>query len=281
MNKMNSGAFYILLAAIFWSFGGLLGKLIVWNGITIATLRGLIAAITIALYRKSFKVHISPSILLAALSLTLTTVLFMVSNKLTTAANAIVLQYTAPIYIILLSWIFFKQTPKRKDIFALLGVSLGIVLFFVDRFEAGSLLGNVLGLLSGLSFAGVFFANKLDKASPMEATYLGNVLSLLLLPLILFDANFFVFNLNSWIFIVIMGVFQLGFGYIFFATGIQKTSATSAGIIAGLEPILNPIWVLLVLNERPSPYALLGGVIVLMTVTLYNLALTKENFRNT
>jgi drug/metabolite transporter (DMT)-like permease len=278
---LDSGSFYIVLAAIVWSFGGLLGKLIVWNGLTIAALRGILAAMTIALYRRSWRVTLSPSIILAALSLTLTTVLFMVANKLTTAANAIVLQYTSPMYIILLSWIFFKQVPKRRDVFALLGVGFGIVLFFVDRFENASLLGNSLGLLSGLSFAGVFFANKLPKASPMDASYLGNVLSVFLLPLLLLDESFMRFDLSSWMLIVLMGVVQLGLGYILFSKGIQKTSATSAGIIAGLEPILNPLWVWLILQEQPSSFALFGALIVLSTVMIYNLLLTKDNYQKT
>lgn len=276
MRLKNPGTFYILVGAALWSFGGLLGKLIPFNGLTIAALRGLISAIVIGLYRKSFKVHLSPSVVLAGISLTLTTLLYMLSNKMTTAANAIVLQYTSPIYIIFFSWMIYKQKPKQEDLFALGGVSLGILLFFASGLSAGHLLGDFLGLASGLSFAGVFFANKLPNANPIDAVYLGNVLSILLIPFIFFDPHL---NLEfiPWTLLLVMGIFQLGFGYIFFSKGIQRVSATSASILATLEPILNPIWVFLVMGELPSLLALAGAFLVLLTVTLYNRFITQKN----
>lgn len=276
MNSNNHGTISILIAATLWSFGGLLGKLIPFNGLTIAALRGLISALVIGLYRKSFKVHLSPSVLLASISLTLTTLLYMLSNKMTTAANAIVLQYTSPLYIIFFTWFFNHQKPKRNDIFALVGVFSGILLFFASGLSAGHLLGDFLGLASGLSFAGVFFANKLPNANPIDAVYLGNVLSILLIPFIFFDTHLSLEPL-PWILLILMGVFQLGFGYIFFSKGIQHVSATTASILATLEPILNPIWVFIVLKEIPSPLALFGAFLVLITVTLYNRSITQKN----
>lgn len=280
MKAQFKGPLYIILAAIFWSFGGLLGKLIPWSGITIAALRGLFAAITIGIYRRSFRFRLNRSILLAALSLTLTTILFMVANKLTSSANAIVLQYTSPIFIILLTIFIYKQKPRKRDLFAILGVFIGISLFFFEQLQSGHILGDLLGLASGLTFAGVFFANKLSNASPIDATFVGNLLSILLIPLVFFDQGF-VMNQNPqvWVLIIVMGVFQLGFGYIFFALGIKQTQATTASIIATLEPVLNPLWVFLVLGEKPTLLALLGALIVLVTVMIYNFIVTKDNFK--
>ena len=280
MSKLKLGPLYIVFAAIFWSFGGLLGKLIPWSGLSIAALRGIFAAITIALYRRSFSFKLNKPILLAGLSLTLTTILFMIANKMTSSANAIVLQYTSPVFIILLTFIIDKQKPKKRDIFAIFGVLLGICLFFFDQFKNGQYLGDLIALASGLSFAGVFFANKLPNASPIDATYIGNLLSFIILPFVLFDMSF---QLNQnptiWMYIIIMGVFQLGFGYIFFSLGIKQSSATSSSIIATLEPILNPLWVFIFLGEKPSILALIGGMIVLLTVTIYNTIVTRDNYK--
>ena len=280
MSKLKLGPLYIVFAAIFWSFGGLLGKLIPWSGLSIAALRGIFAAITIALYRRSFSFKLNKPILLAGLSLTLTTILFMIANKMTSSANAIVLQYTSPVFIILLTFIIDKQKPKKRDIFAIFGVLLGICLFFFDQFKNGQYLGDLIALASGLSFAGVFFANKLPNASPIDATYIGNLLSFIILPFVLFDTSF---QLNQnptiWMYIIFMGVFQLGFGYIFFSLGIKQSSATSSSIIATLEPILNPLWVFIFLGEKPSILALIGGMIVLLTVTIYNTIVTRDNYK--
>lgn len=282
MNKRNLGPLYIVFAAIFWSFGGLLGKLIPWSGLTIAALRGVIAALTIAIYRRNFHFKLNKPILLAGLSLTVTTVLFMLANKMTSAANAIVLQYTSPVFIILLTLIIYKQKPRKRDLFAIIGVLIGISIFFLDQFKSGQYLGDLIALASGLSFAAVFFANKLPNASPIDATYLGNLLSLFILPFILFDQSF-IQNQSptTWLLIILMGVFQLGFGYIFFSLGIKQTPATTSSIIATLEPILNPIWVFLFLREVPSTLSLIGGLIVLITVSIYNTIVTKENYKST
>jgi drug/metabolite transporter (DMT)-like permease len=281
MNKRNYGPLYIVFAAIFWSFGGLLAKLIPWSGITIAALRGVIAALTIAIYRRNFRFKFNKPILLAGFSLTITTVLFMLANKMTSAANAIVLQYTSPVFIILLTLLIDKQKPRKRDIFAIIGVLIGISIFFFDQFKSGQYLGDLIALASGLSFAAVFFANKLPNASPIDATYLGNLLSLLILPFILFDQSF-IQNQSpmTWLLIILMGVFQLGFGYIFFSLGIKQTPATTSSIIATLEPILNPIWVFLFLSEVPSTLALIGGLIVLITVSIYNTIVTRENYKS-
>jgi drug/metabolite transporter (DMT)-like permease len=276
----NLGPLYIIIAAVFWSFGGLLGKLIPWSGLTIAALRGIIAAITIGLYRRSFSFKLNKPILLAGISLTITTILFMIANKMTSAANAIVLQYTSPVFIILLTLVIYKQKPKKRDMFAIFGVLVGISIFFFDQFKSGNYIGDLIALGSGLSFAAVFFANKLPNASPIDATYLGNLLSLFILPFVFFDQNFLM-NQSSltWLFIILMGVFQLGFGYIFFSLGIKHTAATTSSIIATLEPILNPIWVFVFIGEVPSLLALVGGVIVLITVSIYNVIVTRDNYK--
>jgi drug/metabolite transporter (DMT)-like permease len=205
----------------------------------------------------------------------------MSSIKLTSAANAIVLQYTSPVFIILLSLIVYRQKPKKRDMFAVIGVAIGISLFFFEQFQGGSPWGDILALASGLSFAGVFFANRLQGASPIDSTFMGNLLGIIFIPTIFFDKQFITHQSTlPWVMIIVMGIFQQAGGYIFFSKGIKHTPATTAGIIATLEPILNPIWVFLVIGEFPKPLALVGGMIVLGTVLIYNTIVTKENFKS-
>ena len=277
MKNKNIGALYILCAAIFWSFGGVLAKTIPFSGLSIAALRGIIAAMTIAAFRRSFSFKLNKATFFAAIALTMTTVLFMISTKLTTAANAIVLQYTSPFFIILLNYFILKRKPNRRDVLALVGIGFGIILFFINQLGTGNYLGDFIGLCSGLMFAGVFFVNKMDGASPFDATFMGNLLSVLLLPFVFFDPNMSL-EIYPWVLIVIMGVFQLGFGYIFFSLGIQHASATQSNIIATLEPILNPIWVLLIVREVPTLLSIVGGGVVLLSVVIYNHFETKANY---
>lgn len=276
MTEIQKGSISIFIAATLWSFGGLLGKTIPISGLSIAILRGGISALTIAIYRKTFRVHLSKSVLIAAISLSFTTLFYMMSNKLTTAANAILLQYTSPVYIIFFAWMLYHQKPKKIDIYALAGVFIGMTIFFSRELSGGHLVGDLLGLASGVCFAGVFFANKLPNANPVDAVYLGNVFTFFLLPLVFFDQSLYSMTLNSTLLLIIMGVFQLGIAYILFSIGISKVSATSANIIATIEPVLNPVWVFLFLNEVPHPIALLGGGIVLLTVLIYNQKNTQE-----
>lgn len=270
MKNHHLGPLAIFLAATLWSFGGLLGKLLPISGLSVAILRGGIAALVIALYRRRFLVVITKATVLAGISLALTTLLYMSANKLTTAANAVVLQYTSPIYIILLNYIFLKHKPSKLDLFALVGVFTGLLLFFMDALKAGNLTGDLLALASGLSFSGVFFANKLKGANPIESVYLGNLLSFLLLPLVFLDPQIFTLNLKDILLLLVMGIFQLGIAYILFSIGISRVSATSASIIATIEPILNPVWVFLFLGELPTRNALIGACVVLITVIVYN-----------
>jgi drug/metabolite transporter (DMT)-like permease len=277
--KQRDGSMYIFIAAVMWSFGGLAAKVLTWNAFSIACIRGLIAFIVILIYRGRTKISFSKSTILSAISLTLTTTLFMLANKLTTSANAIVLQYSAPVFILIFSVIFEKIKPSYKDLVAVAFTLFGISLFFIDRLQTGNWFGDFIGVLSGVSFAGVFFANKLPNANPMDASLLGNLFSIFLVPFLFFDQNFLTFSPMNWSVILLMGTFQLGIPYILFSLGIKKTKAVKSSIIATIEPILNPIWVFLFIGELPGILSLIGGSIVLLTIAIYNVTKTKENYK--
>jgi drug/metabolite transporter (DMT)-like permease len=268
--KQMNGNIYIVIAALLWSFGGAFTKLIPWGPISIACIRALIAAIVFAIYRKKISVRFTKYNIIGGLAVFFTTFCFICSNKYTTAANAIVLQYTMPIYIIIFNSIIRKNKPTLLDILAVLGTMLGIAVFFIDSIGAGNLFGNIMGLLSGLSFAIVLFVSSNSKVNPIDLNYIGNLIYIVLIPLIFLDKSFHI-TIYSTSAVLFLGIVQLGIAYIFFSKGIQKTSPISAALIAALEPILNPVWALLMIGEKPSLLSVIAGFFVILIITIYNI----------
>lgn len=256
----------LLLAALFWSLGGLLIKSADWPPLAVAGGRGLVAAIFLALTNRGLRFTFSPIQLIAAVAYAGCTVLFVASTKLTTAANAILLQYTAPIWIALLGAWFLGEKTTRTD-WLTIGVVLGgMALFFADGLAFGGALGNLLGVLSGVCFAAMTLALRRQKdGSPVESIILGNVLAFLIgLPFMIGVPAPSPTGIAA---IVALGVVQLGFSYWLYARAIRHVTALEAVIIPIIEPILNPVWVFLVSGEKPSGWALLGGLIVMGAVT--------------
>jgi drug/metabolite transporter (DMT)-like permease len=267
----------IVCTAILWSFAGLLIKLVPWDAMTIVGLRSAFAALVMVIYMRRPHITFSLPVIMGALSMSGTTVLFVFANKLTTAANAIVLQYSAPIFVLIISMIFFKKRPKPLDLIAVFVVFVGMALFFFDHLRADAMLGNILACLSGVTFAGVFLMNKSPKAKPEESVLLGHIINTAIgMPFVIMNVTF---EPAAWGAIALLGIFQLGLAYVLFTIGIKLTPPISASLIATLEPLLNPIWVLLLTGEEPGVWALIGGVIVIITVVIYNIADAKQNRR--
>lgn len=277
MKATAKGPLLILCTAIFWSFGGLLIKSIPWHAMTITGIRGVFAAIVMAIYMRRPRITFSFPVIMGALSLSGTTVLFVFANKLTTAANAIVLQYTAPIFVLIISIVFFKKRARALDIASVIVVFIGMALFFFDQLKADAMLGNILACLSGITFAGVFLMNKAPGAKPEEAVLLGHLINAAIgLP---FVFNNITFEPAAWGAVALLGIFQLGLAYVLFTIGIKFTQPIPASLISTLEPLLNPVWVFMLYGETPGIWALAGGVIVIATVVVYNVVDTKRSRR--
>lgn len=275
MNK-KQGSLLIFTAAVLWSFAGITTKFIPWSAMTIACIRGIIGAITIGVLTKQWVFRPTRAVWLGAIGTLMTSVLFMMANKITTAANAIVLQYLAPAVVIALNILFLRIKPSRIDVM-MVGLTIsGITLFFVDHLGSGAILGDVLAILSSVTFALVFFANRLPDANPFQASYLGCALHVLLLPMLILDKNFNLDSPSVNIVAISIGIFQMGVAYLLFSKGIKLTTSLSASIISTIEPILNPIWVFIAFQEQPSKLAMLGAIIVIVSITIYNILLSKE-----
>lgn len=268
MHTKYKGPLLIAVTAVLWSTAGVLIKLVPWNAMTIIGLRSFFAATVMAVFMRRPRITFSKPVVLGGLSLSITMVLFLFANKLTTAANAIVLQYTAPIFVILLSALMLRQRPKALDIAAVAVVFGGVMLFFIDQLRADALLGNILAVLSGVTFAGVFLANKMPGARPEEASLLGYLINIVVsIPFIVTNVTA---DLVPWLVVIVMGVFQMGLAYVLFSIGIKMTPPLAASLIAVIEPLLSPVWVMLATGEKPGPFAVAGGVIVVAAVVAYN-----------
>jgi drug/metabolite transporter (DMT)-like permease len=261
----------LVTAALCWSLGGLLIKAVAWPPLAVAGGRGLVAAIFLAAVSRGLRFHFSRAQLLGAVAYAACTVTFCAATKLTTAANAILLQYTAPVWVALFGAWLLGERATRADWFTIVAVLGGMALFFADNLALSGLLGNALGALSGVFFAGMTIALRHQKdGSPVESIILGNFLAFLIgLPWIIGAPAL---PATGWGALLLLGVVQLGVSYWLYARAIRHVTALEAVLIPVIEPLLNPLWVLLALGERPSPRALVGGAIVLTAITLRSLA---------
>ncbi len=265
-NQRSFASLALILTAVLWSLGGLLIKSVDSHPLAIAGARSTISAILILLYIKKPRFTWSFAQIGAALCYAMTSILFVAANKLTTAANAILLQYTAPLYVALLGAWLLKEKAKLID-WATIGIVLGgMVLFFMDSLDTRGVLGSVLAVLSGVTFALFAIFMRMQKnGSPVESVLLGNVLTAIIGVPFLFTAAP---DSQGWLYFVVLGVIQLGIPYILYSYAIKHVTALEASLIPVIEPILNPIWVFLFMGEAPGGLALIGGVIVVVAVTM-------------
>lgn len=269
MEKRSKAILFLLLSAILWSSGGLMIKMVSWNPAAIAGLRSLIAMMVIIAYVRHPHFTWSFPQIGGAVAYAVTVTLFVIATKLTTAANAVLFQYTAPLYVAFLGAWFLGERTRWFDWVIILIVLSGMALFFLDRLTPGNQLGNGCAIVSGISFAFfVLFMRKQRNESPFETVILGNLFTGLIgLPFMFGSMP----DARSWMGLVFLGVIQLGLSYVLYSEAIRHVTALEATLIPGLEPILNPIWVFLILAERPGKWALIGGFIVLISVTLRSL----------
>lgn len=270
MNRERRSTLYVFFAALLFSIGGLCVKVIPWSGLTINGMRNLISVLILTVYFKGTgrRIVINKGVIMGAVCMAGVTSLYCLANKLTTAANTIILQFTAPIFVILLSWMLFKERPKRLDVAACIVVTGGVVCFFVDSVSAGNGLGNALAVLSGVCYAGVFMMNTFPEADSLSSIYLGQaVCALTQAPLILTETEF---NGQAVIAILVLGMFQLALAYILMAKGLEHTPPIAASLTTGIEPVLNPIFVGIFYQERISLLSFVGAAIVFLGIISYN-----------
>jgi drug/metabolite transporter (DMT)-like permease len=262
----NSHAIFgAVLATTLFSTGGVLVKMITAHPMAIAGLRSLLAIPILFVVLKKPRFTFSLTQMGAALAYAGVVMGFVVATKLTTAANAVILQYTSPIFVALLAWWVLGEKVTWVDWLTVVLVMGGVILFFLDKVSLGGLTGNILAVGSGAGFAVMLvLLRKQKEGSLVESMILGNVITAVIgIPLMFRGAP----HGFDWLWIVVLGVFQLGLPFALYSWTIRILTSLETVIIKGIEPILNPIWVYLFIGEKPGSWALAGALIVFTTVT--------------
>lgn len=267
----------MILCSVLWSIAGICIKLIDCNPMVIAGLRSLFASAIIFAFVKISKktILINKKVVVSALFMCFSFICFILANKMTTSANAIVLQYTQPVFIVVISALLFKKHFNIADLITITITLLGIVLFFFDKLDAGQALGNIIAVCSGLLLAFLFtFMGEVSNDERMNVVLLGHAFTAVIgVPFIFFTNNSFCST--DLLLILILGVFQIGIPYILFALAVGKCSPLMCSLIGIIEPILNPLWVALFYGETPGIMSLFGGVLVVVTITVWCLYKNK------
>jgi drug/metabolite transporter (DMT)-like permease len=271
---MHDRALLLLaLCGVFWSTAGVLIKLVDWNAAAIWSARSAIAATALYAVRRPSFARISAAEWRAACALAATTGLFIVANKLTTAANAILIQYSAPIWVALLGSWLLGERASRLDWLTIGAVLGGITLFFFEQLTFDHVAGNLVALTAGVAFACSVTAlrqvaltpGRAGPSDPLRPLLLGNAIGAVVgAPFMLVSSPP---GLTGWGALVALGVIQQAVAYLCYAWAIRHATALEATLVPVLEPILSPVWVAIAFGERPGAWALAGGAIVVGAVT--------------
>lgn len=275
MSDRRKGILFVLVAALLWSTGGIGIKGIADSALKVTFYRSLFAAIALFIvFGKGVwgvrRWKSTPAFAAAIFSYGACLTAFVVATKWTTSANAIFLQYAGVIWVLLFSPLVLREPFRSRDAAAVGLAMAGMALFFVGKFETRGMAGNAMALLSSVFFAALILSLRREHDAAQSAITWGNVfIAIATLP---FVAHDLALTPRSLVTLLFMGIFQIAIAYVFFVKGLKYITATQASLTGMIEPVANPIWVLLFLGERPSVWALAGGAIVLATVAWHTVA---------
>ena len=253
--------------ALMWSLAGFNIKMIEWSPYAIAAGRSLVAVILLApmVLRKGFQ-KIDRYVIGGAICYAAFNYCFITSTTLTSSAIAIMMQYTAPIYVALLSWLFLRERVGWADIISVGFVFLGMIFFFLDSNSGGSLKGNIVSIFNGITFAGISIFLRLQKdGNPALSMYLGKVISAVAGLPIMWNAG--MPDTISLLFLLLAGLL-VAVSYTLYAKASTGLSALETVLIPIIDPVMNPVWVFLFLDERPGALTIVGAAVILVSVTI-------------
>lgn len=281
-DEHRRGMAAVVVASVLWSTGGLFIKLLPFSAFTILFYRSLCAALVFGAVYRDNVLKVNRLSWLASGFYALLLISFVSATKLTTAANAIFLQYTAPVYVLLAEPLLFRLKLQRVNVITIIACIAGMALFFSDNLQGGGGWGNVIALASGVFLAGLLLSQRLNHQSHYTAAiFWGNILVMI--------AGFGSFTAsamptpNQAAMLAFLGFVQIGLGYLLFTYGLKHTLAIESALIAMIEPVLNPIWVWLGYGEQPSVQAICGGLIIITALSIRIVVTERANrkaFRN-
>ena len=261
--KQSTSYTILIIAALMWSLGGLFIKLVDLNPMAITGIRSLGAAVVLLIYIKKPKLYWNRYFFSGVLAYSMMVILYVISIRLTTAANAIFLEFTAPIYVVAFGYFLLNERINRFDIFAMVIIFLGMGLFFMDELSFYGFWGNILALLAGVCLALVTVLIRKEKESAFEIVFFGNVLTAIIcFPFII--QGFSNTTQVDWFIIFGLGIFQLGIPYLLYTTALKYVSALDAILVGMLEPVFNPIWVYIFVGEAIGEWAFIGAALVII-----------------
>ncbi|MCH7826385.1 MAG: EamA family transporter [Bacteroidetes bacterium] len=279
----QKGILAIVVAAILWSTGGIFIKLTSLSPMQISFFRCLFAAVVFLFVfrRKLLKVNFFTFINAGFYAAVL--ILYVIATKTTTAANAVFLQYTAPIYVLIFEPLINKTKYEKINIITIIICFIGMLLFFTDKLSGGNLYGDIIALLSGIAFAAFLLGmRKNKKEHQFVSIFYGNIFVVLISVYSIFEIN--TLSITDLLMVSYLGIFQVGAAYIIFAYGLKRVLAVEASLISMIEPVLNPVWVLIGYGEIPSVMAIIGGGIILFTISvrafILQSAVMKARYKN-
>ncbi len=276
LTARQRGLLAVLGAAVLWSTGGLFIKWVSLDALGVTMWRSLFAGLTIAVLVRPrpaapWKLPRLTWAIAAVYALTL--VMFVAATKLTTAASAIFLQYTAPLYLVFAGPLLLRERVTRLDAATVAAAFAGMTLFFAGRLDSNALGGNLLAAASGVTLAAMFLllrAPGCTAETRPRAILLGNALLVYaLIPINLARGELSIFapGLRDLGGLIFLGVVQIGFAYLLFGYAMRTVGALEASLIGMLEPVLNPVWVYVALGETPGWYAVIGGAVIIAAVS--------------
>ncbi len=285
MTERNKGVLLIFLAALLWSTGGVFIKATSLNAFQTSLWRSLFASLAILLMARPKTLSLDSTSLIASLAYAATLIFFVLGTKLTTAANAILLQYTAPIYILVLAHIILNEKMTRIGAMTVALCIMGMAIFFLDKLSPEGVVGNLAALGSGVCFAVMtVFLRKNKGGEPVSAILFGNIWIVIVCAMISFSQflalDAFMLSPKDALLTGFLGVFQIALPYLLFVNAIKHIPALEASLLSMLEPILNPIWVMLFVGEIPSLNAVIGGSVIIGAVALQNIISSSQAARN-
>ena len=264
-----------LLSALMFSFGGLIIKLCPWQPLSINGARNIVAAIITFIWLKAsgHKIVLNRSVFISAFAMCYTTTAYCIANKMTTAANTILLQFTSPVFVIILSLLIWKQRPTKRDVIMCVTVFAGICLCFCESLQGGSIAGDLIALSSGVSYAVVFMCNKMKGGDAKSTFLVGELMSsVVCLPFLVQETDFSASSIGCGLALGLI----LGGGYAFLSIALKTVKPVQANLISAIEPVLNPIWVALFYDETVSGLALAGFIIVVASIVIFSLPPKKS-----
>lgn len=277
MTTQSAGIVAMAACAFLWSLAGLFIKMVDWHPVAIAGARSAVASLFLLAVIRRPRFTFSFVQVGSALAYAVTMLLFVVANKLTSPANAILLQYGAPVYVALLGALMLREIPRIEHSLALVAVLGGMVLFFMDSLGKGNFLGDTIAVAAGITFAiHIVLMRKQKDARPLDSLLLGHVFTAIIALVFSLFLPAPVLSGKAVFAILALGIVQIGVAAVLFAYGIKRITALQSILTAVIEPLFNPIWVFLATGEIPGARSLAGGSIIVAAVIVSSIVSVRR-----